>query len=330
VYEGGLVPIEEIPAARHDLLAGQYYFGSIQTTRGCPLRCNFCSVTAFNGRRFRQRPIYDVLDDLRQVREKAILFVDDNLIGTRRDHVARTKELFRAMIRERLTRLWACQATINFADDDELLALAQKAGCAGVFIGFESPTVEGLVAVNKKFNLQRGRDLRASVRRIQQHGILVGGSFIMGIDTDQKGIGEMIARACDEYGVDTANVLMLTPLPGTTLYGDMQQQDRIVAINYPRDWQYYTLTHPVAAYKNFSWEELAAEMNRFNDLFYNYPKILRRILRMAIWNWRQPRKVFWGLVANLTYRRNQVYDRKVYSSRPHETPPAAIFTPGAF
>ena len=131
------------PAARHDLLQGRYYFGSVQTTRGCPLNCSFCSVTAFNGGTFRHRPVAEVIAELRLIQEKVILFVDDNLIGTRRDHLAYSKELFRAMISEGLTRPWICQATINFADDEELLELASRSGCQGVYIGFESPPWKG-------------------------------------------------------------------------------------------------------------------------------------------------------------------------------------------
>ncbi|MGA2079609.1 MAG: radical SAM protein [Holophaga sp.] len=314
IYEGGLIQVENVPAARHELFAGRYYFGSIQTTRGCPLNCSFCSVTAFNGGKFRHRPVENVIKELRQIKEKIILFVDDNLIGTRRDHISHTKELFRAMIREGLTKPWICQATINFGDDDELLKLAQKAGCMGVFIGFESPTVEGLVAVHKRFNIRQGQSFRNVVERIHRHGILVAGSFIMGIDTDQRGISDITAHACDEYGVDMANVLILTPLPGTALYTDLEQQGRILATNYPEDWKYYTLINPVSKFKNFTWEELMAETNRFNDLFYSYPKILRRVLRVAIHNWRTPRKVLVSLVANLTYQHNQRSNRGIYSS----------------
>jgi radical SAM superfamily enzyme YgiQ (UPF0313 family) len=205
---------------------------------------------------------------------------------------------------------WICQATINFADDDELLELARRAGCLGVFIGFESTTVEGLMALHKKFNLQKGRDFRASVRRIQKHGLLVGGSFIMGIDTDRNGVSKIMARACEAYGIDTAHVLILTPLPGTALYQELLQQDRILATDYPEDWQYYTLCHPVADYKNFTWEELVEEWNRFEDLFYGYPKILRRVTRMAARNWRQPRRVLACLIANLSCRYNHVRGRK--------------------
>jgi len=315
VYQGGISAMDAIPPARHDLLHGRYYFGSVQTTRGCPLNCSFCSVTAFNGGTFRHRPVADVIRELRLIREKVILFVDDNLIGTRRDHIEYSKNLFREMIREGLTRPWICQATINFADDDELLELASRSGCQGVFIGFESPTVEGLMAVGKKFNLQKGRDFRKSVRRIQQHGMCVVGSFIIGIDTDQRGIGETIARAAKEYGIDATNVLILTPLPGTKLYAQMEREGRIQSNDYPQDWKYYTLTHPVAKYAHLSWAELVEEVNRFNDRFYSCPQILRRMLQLAS-NTRSLRTFLVALVANLSLRSNHLLDRRIHASRP--------------
>jgi radical SAM superfamily enzyme YgiQ (UPF0313 family) len=314
LYEGGISSMDAIPPARHDQLRGPYYFGSVQTTRGCPLNCIFCSVTAFNGGTFRHRPIADVIEELRLIREKVILFVDDNLIGTREDHLAYSKNLFRAMIRERLTRPWICQATINFADDEELLDLAARSGCQGVFIGFESPTAEGVMAVGKKFNLQKGRDFRASVHRIQQHGMCVVGSFIVGIDTDQPGIGETIARAAREYGIDAANVLILTPLPGTKLYAQMDREGRIRSNDYPQDWKYYTLTHPVASYAHLTWAELVEEVNRFNDRFYSYRQILRRMLRLAR-HTRSPRTLLVALVGNLSYRSNHLLDRQLYARR---------------
>ncbi len=97
--------------------------------------------------------------EFQSIREKRVLVVDDNLIGTRRDHIARAKDLFRAMAQAKLRKEWIAQATINFADDEELLALAAKAGCSGVFIGFESPTPEGLQELGKKFNLLKGSGL---------------------------------------------------------------------------------------------------------------------------------------------------------------------------
>ncbi|MHC4196135.1 MAG: B12-binding domain-containing radical SAM protein, partial [Planctomycetota bacterium] len=128
-YDGGFAEINDVPLARHDLLATGYAFGAIQTTRGCPLNCSFCSVTAFNGARYRQRPITDVVREFKSIREKRVLVVDDNLIGTRPEHIARAKDMFRAMAQANLRKEWVAQATINFADDEELLTLAAKAGC---------------------------------------------------------------------------------------------------------------------------------------------------------------------------------------------------------
>ncbi|MBU0716864.1 MAG: B12-binding domain-containing radical SAM protein [Planctomycetes bacterium] len=309
-YEGAHADMQEIPPARQDLLTGDYAFGSIQTTRGCPLNCSFCSVTAFSGYRYRQRPIDHVVQEFRQIREKLVLVVDDNLIGTSPSHMVRTKELFRAMIRAKLRKRWIAQVTINMADDEELLTLAAKAGCAGVFIGFESPTAEGLKEVGKKFNMLNGRDFAASVRRIQRHRILVGGSFIMGLDTDEPGIGMRIAEAGIRYGVDTLNTLFLTPLPGTRLWDEMESQRRLLANSFPEDWKYYTLTFPVARYRNLSCREIIREMETCDGTFYSVRPILRRVWR-SVCHWRRP---LIALVANLSYRNNINLGRAGYSA----------------
>jgi radical SAM superfamily enzyme YgiQ (UPF0313 family) len=308
-YDGGLADIGDIRPARHDLLTAGYAFGAIQTTRGCPLNCNFCSVTAFNGAHYRQRPIADVVLELQLISEKRVLVVDDNLIGTRPEHIARAKDLFRAMAQANLRKEWVAQATINFGDDEELLVLAAKAGCRGVFIGFESPTPEGLRELGKKFNLLKGRDFRASVRRIQRHNILVVGSFILGLDIDEPGIGRRIAEAASQYGVDNLNVLFLTPLPGTRLWEQMKAHDRIALDAFPEDWRYYTLTFPVARYKHLSLEGIIEEMLACDRDFYSMPRILRRV-GGNLWGRRQP---LISLVGNLSYRNNLRLNRKAYA-----------------
>ena len=308
VYAGGHVSMEDLPPARNDLLTQGYAFGSIQTTRGCPLDCSFCSVSALNGKRYRHRPVEKVVEEFRTIRERLVLIVDDNLIGASARHVARAKDLFRAMIQAKLRKKWICQATINMADDDELLALAAKAGCKGVFVGFESATEAGLAEVGTKSNILRDRDFRASVRRLQRHGILVVGSFIMGLDADQRGIGRQIADAAERYGVDLVNVLFLTPLPGTRVWQQMKSQGRIAADSFPEDWKYFTLTFPVARYKHMSWARLLREMDACNSRFYSLPRVLRRI-----WStfWRR-RGLLFATVSNLSYRHNLRTDRELY------------------
>ncbi len=307
-YDGGLAEISDVPLARHDLLPSGYAFGAVQTTRGCPLNCNFCSVTAFNGAHYRQRPIADVVREFQSIREKHVLVVDDNLVGTRPEHIDRAKDLFRALARANLGKKWVAQASINFADDEELLTLAEKAGCSGVFIGFETPSPEGLRELGKKFNLMKGRDFPASVRRIQRHHMLVVGSFIIGLDIDKPGIGKHIATTARRFGVDNLNTLFLTPLPGTRLWGRMKSQDRISLNTFPADWKYYTLTFPVVRYKHLSLDGIIEEMSACDRNFYSLPRILGRVWR----NLRQRREPLISLVGNLSYRRNLHTNKKLY------------------
>jgi radical SAM superfamily enzyme YgiQ (UPF0313 family) len=308
-YDGGLADMSAIRPARHDLLRADYAFGAIQTTRGCPMNCTFCSVTAFNGARYRQRSIADVVREFRSIPEKRVLVVDDNLIGTRPEHITRAKSLFRAIAAAGLGKEWVAQATINFADDEELLTLAAQAGCAGVFIGFESPTAEGLTEVGKRFNLLEGRNLAESVARIQRHHILVVGSFIIGLDVDTAGIGRRTAEAARQYGVDSLNTLFLTPLPGTRLWKQMTAEGRLILGRFPEDWQYYTLTFPVARYKRLSQDQAIDEMLACDRHFYTLPRILGRVWR----NVRQRRQPLINLCGSLSYRRNLQLNRRAYA-----------------
>lgn len=309
-YDGGLVGMDHVRPARHDLLTSDYAFGAIQTTRGCPMNCTFCSVTAFNGARYRQRPISDVVGEFRSIPEKRVLIVDDNLVGTTPQHVARAKDLFRALAAANLGKTWIAQATINFADDEELLRLATQAGCAGVFIGFESPTAEGLTEVGKRFNLLKGRSLAASVARIQRHRIMVVGSFIIGLDVDTPGIGRRTAEAACQYGVDSLNTLFLTPLPGTRLWDRMNTEGRVVLDRFPQDWQYYTLTFPVARYTGLSQDQALDEMLACDRRFYAMSRVLARVWK-NVWHRRQPLITLFG---SLSYRRNLAINREIYAN----------------
>jgi radical SAM superfamily enzyme YgiQ (UPF0313 family) len=308
-YDGGLARMDAVRPARHDLLTGDYAFGAIQTTRGCPMNCTFCSVTAFNGAKYRQRSIPEVVREFRLIPERRVLIVDDNLIGTKPEHIARAKDLFRALAAANLGKSWIAQAMINFADDEELLALAAEAGCAGVFIGFESPTAEGLTEVGKRFNLHKGRSLATSVARIQRHHIMVVGSFIIGLDADRPGIGRRTAEAARQYGVDILNTLFLTPLPGTRLWDQITAEGRLALDTFPEAWKYYTLTFPVAGYKHLSRDEAIAEMLACDGDFYAMPRILDRVWK-NVYGRRQPLITLCG---SLSYRSNLRLNRKAYA-----------------
>jgi radical SAM superfamily enzyme YgiQ (UPF0313 family) len=299
-YHGGHAKMADVKPARHDLLPGAYAFAAIQTTRGCPMSCSFCSVTAFNGTEYRQRPIADVVQEFAAIPERRVLVVDDNLIGTTARHVARAKDLFRAMIAAKLGKQWIAQTTINFGDDDELLTLAADSGCAGMFIGFESPTTEGLDEIGKRFNVLKGRALATSVARIQRHRIPVIGSFILGLDVDTPGIGLRTAAAARAYGVDGLNAGFLTPLPGTRLWKDMEDCGRITMNRFPEDWQYYTLTYPVAQFAQLTTAQAVREMQACGRDFYAWGHIAQRLWH----NLRTRSHPIISLFASLSFRRN--------------------------
>jgi radical SAM superfamily enzyme YgiQ (UPF0313 family) len=320
VYEGQRLDMRKVPAARHDLLPTGYRFGSLQTTRGCPLNCHFCSVSAFNGRKYRHRHISGIVEEYRMIREKYVLIVDDNFIGTRKDHIAHTKKLLQAMIDSGVKKKWIAQVTINFGDDDELLRLAAAAGCIGVFIGFESTTPEGLEEIHKKFNIRSEEDTRAAIDRIHRYGIAVVGSFIIGLDVDKAHIGETIASTAHRLGIDALNLMFLTPLPGTDLWKEMEADDRILLHDFPGDWKYYTLTFPVARYNHLSWDRMLAEKHRCYRSFYSYAHIAARVWATV----RQKRNTPVTLLSNLWYRNNTLrLDRRAYEgfdTTPGKTP----------
>ncbi len=309
-YDGGRAAMDEIVPARHDLLPDGYAFGSIQTTRGCSLNCSFCSVTQFNGASYRQRPIPEVVEEFKSIPETRILIVDDNLIGRKPQHIERAKALFRALAEADTGKSWVGQTTVNFADDEELLTLAEKAGCIGLFIGFESVAPEGLPELGRKSAMLSGRDVPASVERIHRHNMLVVGSFIMGLDSDRPGVGKLIAEEADRYGVDNINVLFLTPLPGTRLWKQMEAEGRITMHDFPADWSYYTLNYPVAHYKYLDMDQIIREMSECNGAFYSVANILERLGRNVL----AGRNPLLGLVSNLTSRRNSRRFAQIYEA----------------
>ena len=318
-YDGGRATIDQFVSARHEptgRTGSAYAFGSLQTTRGCSLNCDFCSVTQFNGASYRQRAIAEVVEEFKSIPESRVLFVDDNLIGRKPQHIERAKDLFRALAEADTGKSWIGQTTINFADDEELLSLAEKAGCVGLFVGFESVAPENLPELGRKSEMLSGRDTRASVERIQRHNILVVGSFIMGLDSDRPGVGRLIAEAADSYGVDNMNVLFLTPLPGTRIWQQMSAEGRIAMNDFPSDWGYYTLNYPVARYKHLSRDEIVQEMNACNSTFYSTPKILARLGRNLV----AGRNPLFPVVSNVTSRSNSMTFARVYEDLwPSET-----------
>ena len=241
-YRAEWIDLKDMPKARHDLFHPDYIFGSVQTARGCPMDCEFCSVTPFNGHRYRQRPVADVLDELEALPKKVAFLVDDNIFGYGPHAAERATALFQGMLDRGIKKDWLCQASLNFADDEEVLELAGRSGCRLVFVGLEAENGAALGEVNKQLNLRRGVDsYEETLRRFHRHGIAVLGGFIYGMDSDTPATLRERTDYIRQAGVDAFQLTLLTPLPGTRLFQTLRDEGRLLYTDFPADWDHYDM-----------------------------------------------------------------------------------------
>jgi len=233
------------------------------------MNCEFCSVTAFNGHRYRKRPVEKVLDEIAEIPQKRVFFVDDNIIGFGKQDEERAIALFKGMIERGIKKDWFCQASMNFADNDELLELAAKSGCRMVFLGVEAESKEALEEVNKKLNLSKGVEAyEKAFRRINRHGIAVLGAFIYGMDGDTSEKLHQRTNYILKSGVDVMQVTHLTPLPGTRLFRRLQDERRLLFANFPEDWVHYDMTEVTYKPHSMSPKELSDVMSQSTRRLY--------------------------------------------------------------
>jgi len=271
------------PLPRRDLFHPGYIAASVQTSRGCPLNCSFCSVSAFNGRHYRFRPIEEIVEELRNVPQNYVFFVDDNIIGYSSESRERAGLLFEAIIRSGIRKHWISQASINFADDPELVKLAARSGCRMVFIGVESELPKQLHEAGKTLNLHKGVDNYNEVfRKIHRQGIGVIAGYIFGWDSDTPETMNQRVKHIRASKADSFQISVLTPLPGTRLYTEMKRHDRFIYSNYPDDWQRYDFTEMVVKHPHMSSDNFNSYMKKSLAGIYSYRHILRNFFRTWI------------------------------------------------
>lgn len=224
--------IHQTPAPLWRLANLKHYDSiSIQFSRGCPFNCDFCNITALLGHRPRTKTAPQIIAELDSLYalgwRKGVFFVDDNFIGNKK---LLKSEILPALIAWRQGKIgmpFNTEASINLADDPELMALMAQAGFETVFVGIETPNEDSLAECNKVQN--KGRDLVASVKRLQRAGLQVQGGFIVGFDSDTPAIFQQQIDFIQKSGIVTAMVGLLQAPLGTSLYDRMQKEGRLVS-----------------------------------------------------------------------------------------------------
>jgi radical SAM superfamily enzyme YgiQ (UPF0313 family) len=208
----------------------RYSTMAVQYSRGCPFNCEFCDIIEIYGRRPRTKAVWQVLAELDQLRaagwRESVFIVDDNFIGNK----ARAKELCAALVewrtRSKTSFGFITEASLNLADDPELMQLMKDAGFVSVFLGIETPDASGLIAANKLQNTRRS--LLESVAIIQGYGMQVMGGFILGFDTDREDIFDRMTEFIQKSGIPIAMVGLLQAMPGTQLFRRLWREGRIL------------------------------------------------------------------------------------------------------
>lgn len=244
--------------------------GLVEAGRGCHFQCEFCAVqTVFEATQTR-RPIDDILDEIRALKDekKLFFFVDDNITSNLRE----AKEFFRALIP--LQVRWVSQASINAAHDEEFLDLLVRSGCQGVLIGFESLEPANLALMNKRFNTAKG-GFEGALANLRRHGIRVYGTFIFGYDGDTPDSFAPTVAFAEEHAFYIAAFNHLTPFPGTPLYKRLQAEGRLLYDAWWLDDRYSYNRIPFTP-RGMSPEALQRSCLESRRAFYAWKSILRR------------------------------------------------------
>ena len=261
-----IVPPDRSSVHRKDYLG----WCTLEMSRGCPNSCEFCISHRFH-RGYLCRPVGDVLAEARRMRSKVLFFLDPNMIGDR-EHA---KAFFRELIP--LKKWWLGCASLDVADDPELLDLMARSGCRGLLMGFESLRPEALNTSGQKNNV--GRCYADVVDALHRHGILVQACFVFGFDTDEVSVFEEAAAYIEQARFDLPQISIYTPFPGTPVFDRLEAEGRILT----KDWSRYNGQDVVFRPARMTPEELAAGTDLVRRRAYSWRALSRRLLVKPLW-----------------------------------------------
>jgi radical SAM superfamily enzyme YgiQ (UPF0313 family) len=302
--------LKGMPIPRRDLLNKRYrpFFKVIETTRGCPNRCEFCSVPIINGKRYRLRPLEEIDQELSTIikKKREYLFLADDNVTAKENYAFGLFEIFK-----RHKVRWMGFTTIKIAMNEKLLNAARESGCVSLFIGFESLLQENLDNVSKRF--VDAKELSNLIKTIQNHQIGIQGAFIFGFDGDDPTIFKKTVEFVQKNNIDLPTFSVLTPFPGTPLFSRLEKEGRIFDSN----WSHYDMSHVVFMPKKMTVPELQ-EGYLWAQKYICAPRsILKRLL------WGPKHHFFHFLMSNFVLRgaQMQVIQRIKEKELPYENSP---------
>jgi len=287
-----LADLSKVPWPKRDLVynkrGGVKNF--IQTSRGCPFSCSFCSIIKFFGHSYRLRPIDNIISEIKYLKDNGhlkwnfVFFSDDNICGDP-DYA---KELFKALIPLKIK--WGSQCTVTIANDEELLSLAKQSGCVALAIGFESISNQSLKYANK--NMGGIEFYKEAIVKIHKYKIAIFGLFIFGFDSDDKGVFNATHRFVEDNYLEYAMFSVLTPLPGTKYFDDYESSDRLLH----KKWADYDFQHVVFKPMNMTPQELQDGRYTTAKRIHSLRSISKRIIGAKT-------NLVFPLIMNLSLRR---------------------------
>ncbi len=279
------LPGDKIISPAYDMIdkAEYLYCNIVHTSRGCPFRCDFCYNSAPE-RYYINRPIEDVLEDIKKVGSKHVMFIDDNFIGD----IAWTRAFLKEL--KKLNIVWNAAVSINVVNIPGILQEMKESGCGSLFIGFESVHPDSIHNVHKVQNdVTKYED---AIRKIHDHGIMINASFVFGLDCDTKETFKHTLDFIVRNRIETVTSHIMTPYPGTVLYDRMKEEERILT----DDLSLYNTAHVVFEPKNMTKEELYKGYLWIYRKVYSYKNIMKRIPKTK-------ENVFPYLAFNFLYRK---------------------------
>jgi len=310
-YRGTPANLNNLPFPRREIFSDKYVFGSIETSRGCPIDCKYCSVSSFYGKTQRFRPVDDVIRELIKIPQKKIFFVDDNILGYTYSARERLKELCIRMIEQNIKKDWWCQTTVAFGEDEELLYLAKKSGCRLVFIGVEADDIPALKSINKRLNLRYGtHKIEKIFRRINEYGIGIIGAFMFGMDTDTMKTIRERTEYIVKSNANAIQITYLTPLPGTKLFDELFKQGRIIYTRFPEDWEHYTFAEVTYHPLSMTPVELEQQRNFVVKKIYNWFSVFQKFFK-TLWITKNLVSSLWALAFHLFLRRATIKSHRL-------------------